>query len=99
VIRLSRAARAQVSQLTRYYADHDRPEAVRNLRGALARAAERIEARRGPFLPTPRPYPSVARPGWQWLKQGSYWIGFASDMRGPIIRAVFHEAADIPNRM
>jgi hypothetical protein len=36
VIRLSQAARAQVSGLASYYDDHDRPDAVRNLRAADA---------------------------------------------------------------
>ena len=56
MIRLSRTARSQISSLARYYADLDRPEAVRNLRAIVARAGERIEAGRGQFFPAPRPY-------------------------------------------
>ena len=99
MIRLSVAARAQVSRLASYYDALDRPEAVRNLRTIIAKAGERIEARRGLFLPAPRPYPGLARAGWLWLKEGPYWIAFASDVRGAIIQVVFHEAADIPNRL
>jgi len=99
VIRLSRAARAQVSNLASYYDGLDRPEAVRNLRAIIARAGERIEAQRGLFFPAPRPYPNLSRPGWLWLKEGPYWIAYASDPRGAVIQVVFHEAADIPGRL
>jgi hypothetical protein len=74
VIRLAQAARTQVRDLASHYADVGRPEAVRNLRVIVARAAQRIEAQRGPFFPAPRPYPNLTRPGWLWLKEGPYWI-------------------------
>ncbi|MEJ0045674.1 MAG: hypothetical protein WDN04_05800 [Rhodospirillales bacterium] len=99
MIRLSRTARAQVSSLTSHYRNLDRPEAVRNLRNTIAKAAERIEAQRGPFFPAPRPYPNLTRTGWLWLKEGPYWIAYGTDTAGPIIHALFHEAADIPNRL
>jgi plasmid stabilization system protein ParE len=99
VIRLSRSAREQVSSLSNYYSDLDRPEAVRNLRAIIAKAIERIEAQRGLFFPAPRPYPNLRRQGWIWLKQGPYWIAYASDREGAVIRAIFHETADIPSRI
>jgi plasmid stabilization system protein ParE len=99
VIRLSRKARAQVSSLASYYEDLERPEAVRNLRAIIARASERIEAQRGLFLPAPRPYPNLSRPGWRWLKEGSYWIAYSSEPGGAAIQVVFHETADIPRRI
>jgi plasmid stabilization system protein ParE len=99
VIRLSRAARAQISELAKYYNEQDRPEAVRNLRVIIARAAERIETQRGRFFPAPRPYPSLTRPGWLWLKEGPYWIAYAAGPGGATIQVIFHEAADIPSRM
>jgi len=99
VIRLSRAAQEQLSGLATYYDGLDRPEAVRSLRAAVGRAGERIEAQRGPFFPAPRPYPKLARPGWLWLKEASYWIAYANDAQGSVIRAVFFETADIPERM
>lgn len=99
MIRLSRTARAQVSNLANYYDGLDRPEAVRNLRATIAKAGERIEAQRGPFFPTPRPYPNLTRPAWLWLKEGPYWIAYVSDSHGAVIQAVFHEAADTPNRI
>jgi plasmid stabilization system protein ParE len=99
VIRVSRAARAQVASLAKWYADRNRPEAVRNLRSAIVAAADRIVAQRGTFFWAPRPYPDLARPGWRWLKEGPYWIAYAPDRSGPVIRAVFYAAADIPNRL
>jgi hypothetical protein len=94
VIRLARTARTQISGLARHYRDLDRPKAVANLR-----APERIELRRGPFFPALRPYPNLTPPGWLWLKEGPNWIAYVSDSGGALIQAVFHEAADIPNRI
>ena len=98
MIPLSRTARSQISSLARYYADLDRPEAVRNLRAIVARAGERIEAGRGQFFPAPRPYPNLTRSGWRWLKEGPYWIAYVPDSEGAVIQVVFHEAADMPGR-
>lgn len=99
MIRLSPAARAQVSSLIKHYTELARPEAVRNLRAVVVRGGERIDSRRGPFYPAPRPYPTLTRPGWLWLKEGPYWIAYVADPKGAIIRAVFHEAANIPGRI
>ncbi len=99
MIRLSLVARTQVSGLTKHYRDLDRPEAIANLRAVVARAAERIEKGRGPFFPGPRPYPNLKRQGWLWLKEGPYWIEYVSDPAGGVIQVIFHEAADIPNRL
>jgi plasmid stabilization system protein ParE len=99
VTRLSRRARAQISSLADHYNDLERPEAIRNLRGAIARASERIEVRRGRFFSAPRPYPTLARPGWHWLKEGAYWIAYSSEPTGIVIQVVFHESADIPRRI
>jgi plasmid stabilization system protein ParE len=99
VIRLSAAARAQIASLTAHYEALDRADAARKDRAALARANDRIIAGRGLFYDAPRPYPELAHKGWQWTKEGPYWIAFAPDARGPVIRAVFHEAADIPRRI
>jgi plasmid stabilization system protein ParE len=99
MIRLSPAARAQVSSLIKHYTDLDGPEAVRNPRAAIARGGDRIETRRGPFYPAPRPHPALARTGWLWLKEGPYWIAYADDSRGIALMAIFHEAANIPGRI
>ncbi len=50
-------------------------------------------------MPAPRPYPRLQRPGWLWLKEPPYWIAHAADARGPVIRAIFHESADMPARL
>jgi hypothetical protein len=89
VIRLSQTAWAQVSRLAEYYAERGRPDSVRELRPIIGNAGERIEAGRGLFFPSPRPYPGLTRPGWSWLKVGSYWIAFATDEDGAVIQAIF----------
>jgi plasmid stabilization system protein ParE len=99
VIRLTSRARAQIAILTAYYVERSRDEAIRNLRSAVTTASERILTQTGPFYAAPRPYPSIARPGWRWLKAGPYWIGFGEAGADYVIRAVFHESADISGRM
>jgi plasmid stabilization system protein ParE len=99
VIRLSRKARTQLSSLAAYYEDKHRPEAVRNLRAAITRASERIETQRGLFFSAPRPYRTFTHPRWIWLKEGTYWIAYSAEPDGAVIQVVFHEAADIPNRI
>jgi hypothetical protein len=50
VIRVSREAQEQVASLTTHYDDLERPEAVRNLRAAVARGSVRREVRWGRSL-------------------------------------------------
>jgi plasmid stabilization system protein ParE len=68
---------------------------------AIAQAADRITRAPGKGLLAPRPYPSLARvrPGWPWLKPGSYWFAYVLRNEGAIVAGVFHESADIPNRL
>jgi hypothetical protein len=99
VIRLTSRARAQIASLMAHYVERDRDDAIGNLRRAVTTASERIVAQRGPFFPAPRPYPSIARPGWRWLKVGSYWIAFGETGGSFVVRALFHESANIPGRM
>lgn len=99
MIRLSRTANGQIDDLVTHYARLERPEAVRNLRSVIARAAARIETQRGPFYPAPRPYPALTRHGWQWLHERPYWIGFTALPVGAVIQVVFHDTADIPGRL
>lgn len=89
MIRLSQTAWAQVAGLAKYYAERDRPDSIRELRPIIGNAGERIEAGRGLFFAAPRPYPNLTRPGWLWLKVGSYWIAYASDPGGAVIQAIF----------
>jgi plasmid stabilization system protein ParE len=99
ILPLTVLARRQLLALTSYYVQLERDEAVRNLIVALERASERIQSKRGQFYNAPRPYPALARLGVRWRKEGPYWIAFATDKRGSVIQAVFHQAADIPNRI
>ena len=99
MIRLSRVAQRQVAALVRHFEAIERPEALENLRAALIRASDRIVDGRGLFYDAPRPYPDASRPGWRWTKEGAYWIAYAPDRGSPVIRAVFHAAADIPRRL
>ncbi len=99
MIRLSRKAQAQVASLSRHYEELERAEAILNLRASLARASERIMLGQGLFFDAPRPYPAIVRPGWRWTKEGSYWIAYSSRNATPVIQAVFHDAANIPERL
>jgi hypothetical protein len=73
-------------------------QAAINLLAALERASRRIVEAPNAGLPAPRPYPSLARPGFRWVKEGPYWISYMAVV-APIIVGVYHEAADIPNRV
>jgi hypothetical protein len=46
-------------------------------------------------LPSPRPYPALARPGRRWIIEGHYWIAY-SLTSPPVISGVFYVTADIP---
>jgi len=85
VIPLSSSAEKQLDELTRYYADLGRDAAIDNLADSLERASTRYLAGRGLFYDTPRPYPTLLRPGWRWTKEGSYWIAFYSVAGGSVI--------------
>ncbi len=97
MIRLSRVAERQLAALLQHYADRGRPEAGRSLIAAVDEAAARIEHDPAAGLPSPRPYPRLARPGRAWTKAGRYWIAY-STTRPPVILAVFYDAANIPGR-
>jgi hypothetical protein len=99
VIRVIARARAQIAILTAYYVDRDRDDAIKNLKRAVITACNRILVQIGPFYPAPRPYPSIARPGWLWLKTGSCWVVLGETGTGYVIHALFHESANIPDRM
>ena len=66
---------------------------------ALSQASSRIETRPQAGLEAPRPYPSLKSLGLLWTKAGSYWFAYMIGEAGPIIARVFHETADIPNRV
>ena len=99
MIRLSPAAERQLDELTRHYAERERDEAIDRVVDSVERASARYLANRGLFYDAPRPYPSLLRPGWRWTKEGPYWIAFSPSPIGPLIRAVFHDSADIPRRL
>jgi plasmid stabilization system protein ParE len=97
LIRLTAEASRQISQLAVHYRELGRPEAVANLRRAVAAASQRIEAAPNEGLPAPRPYPELVCAGRAWIKEGPYW--FLYSVRPLVILAVFYESADIPGRI
>ncbi len=99
MIPLSPAAERQLDELTRFYVERERDAAIDNLVDSVERASARYLAGQGLFYDAPRPYPALLRPGWRWAKEGRYWVAFSTAKGGPVIRAIFHEAADIPGRM
>lgn len=94
---LTALARDQLTSLRRHYLARGRPEAAGKLRAAVVEASARI--RKAPLqgLPAPRPYLRLARPGRLWVKAGAYWVAYTTDPL--LITAIFHESADIPNRL
>jgi plasmid stabilization system protein ParE len=98
VIEYSRRAAGHIADLLDHYDKLERPEAMRNLMVALRGASDDIENNPAAGLPTPRPYPWLARPGQAWVKSGPYWIGYRPKPRLTIV-AVFFETADIPVRL
>jgi plasmid stabilization system protein ParE len=95
----SPTAQEQVLALQRHFKARGRPEAIRNLALAIEDAAERISRAPEAGLRAPRPYPGLVRPGWRWLKTGAYWFAYVSHDQGATVAGVFHESADIPNRL
>ncbi len=98
MIRYSQRAEAQLLDLLLHYERLNRTEAAANLLAAMEAAEARIQRDPEAGLPTPRPYPRLARPGHAWVKSGRYWVAYTRT-DPPVIVAVFHEAADIPNRV
>jgi hypothetical protein len=64
---------------------------------AVETGAARIEGQAGPFWPAPRPYPDLSTFGWQWQKEGRYWIAFAPLANDYVMTAIFFDGADIPH--
>jgi plasmid stabilization system protein ParE len=98
VDRIYPEAERQVEELRQHYHTLERPAAIRSPFNALDEAARKIERNPAAGLVTPRPYPGIARPGRAWIKAGRYWVAF-STTRPPVIVGVFHDTADIPNRL
>lgn len=98
VIRLASEAERQAAELLQHYARLARPEAGRNLIAALDQAAAQIERSSGAGLQAPRPYPFLVQIGRLWIKVGRYWIAY-STTDPPVILAIFHDAANIPERL
>ena len=99
MIRLSSEAEAHLDTLREHFHRLERPEATRNLMAALGRAIDRIADQPDSGLLAPGPYPTLASLGLLWTKSGSYWFAYALTPGGAIIAGVFHDTADIPNRV
>ncbi len=98
MISFSPRAKRQLDDLTRHYAERGRDAAIDNLVDSVERASARYLANHGLFYDAPRSYPTLLRPEWRWTKEGRYWIAFSSAKAGPVIRAIFYEAANMPGR-
>ena len=95
--RLSPEAEAQLDALLDHYEKLNRPGATRNLIAALEDAIAQIDTDPAAGLNAPRPYPALASYGFRWIKTGSYW--FAYTYTGAAITGIFHDSANIPNRI
>jgi plasmid stabilization system protein ParE len=98
VIFLSPEAATQLEGLLAHFERLNRIEATENLLAALERASSRISRAPDAGLPAPRPYPALARLGFRWVKKGRYWVAYMN-VPSAVIVGVYHEAADIPNRV
>jgi plasmid stabilization system protein ParE len=97
VIVYTHEAERLVADLLAFYLKRERPAAIAALRSALQEAERTILAAPARGLPSPSPYPSLAKPGRLWRKSGSYWIAY--DPTALAILAVFHETANMPARL
>jgi plasmid stabilization system protein ParE len=98
LIVLTPRAAQQVRSLRRHYEKLGRPEATRNLVSAIETAWQQIITDPAAGLPSPRPYPIVAKQGRAWVLAGRYWIAYVTRPSLAIV-AVVYEAADIPTRL
>ncbi len=98
MVSLSPVALADLRELLLHYEALDRIEASENLLKAVREASSRIEAKPEAGLFAPRPYKQLASLGLRWIKCGPYWISYTATA-APVIAGIFHEAADIPNRI
>jgi plasmid stabilization system protein ParE len=99
MIPLSPAAQAALDALTEFYRVRGRDRAIELLANNIEAACKRYQSGRRRFVPAPRVYPQLSDFGFLWTKEGPYWIAFAETASGPVVAGLFHEAADIPNRM
>ncbi len=97
MIDYSPTARRHIRELTSHYKKKQRPEAIRNLRAALASAEGEIAKGLGRHRSFPATYRILARPNRAWLKVAIYWIAYERT-NPPIIVAVFWEGADLARR-
>jgi len=99
LIAFSPRAKRQLDELTSHYAEHGRDVAIDRLVESIERASARYLGNRGQFYDAPRPYPTLLRRGWRWTKEGRYWIAFGPAKDGAVIRAIFYETANMPERL
>ena len=99
MIPLSSAAESALAALADHYALLGRDRAIDRLVASIEAACTRFERERGRFYDAPRPYPGLAEFGLRSTKEGPYWVAFADTHEGPVVAGVFHEGADIPNRI
>jgi plasmid stabilization system protein ParE len=98
VTELSRQAERHLDELTTHYEQKDRLEAARNLLIAVEAAKERIARAPSDGLVAPRPYPDLAALSLLWIHERPYWVAYWPT-NPPVIAGIFHDTADIPNRV
>ena len=98
MVLITATAQAQLEALERHYSALGRDIATIRMTEAVMAASVRIERRAGPFWPAPHPYPDLAELGWQWLKQGRYWVAYTQVTGDYAITGIFFETANIPGR-
>lgn len=71
-----------------------RPDAARQLIESYDEAVQQIEAGPDRWLTHPRPYPTLTRYGFRWIKIYRYWFGYAPGMP-PVITNIFDKSGDM----
>ena len=88
-------ANGHIVRLLDHYEAKGYDAAAANLAASLAGAIRRMETVPAPAYSAPRPYPELARYGWNWIIEGGYWFGFIPGSTF-LVTAVFHNTANIP---
>lgn len=98
MIAYTRKASRQVEELYWHYEALGRVEASRALDAALVAAERLIADGNAAWLPHPRPYPGLAKPGRRWIKSGRYWVAYRATAPLAIV-GVFYDSSDILGRL
>lgn len=95
--RIGPVARTQIANLAAHYRRLNRPEAVRNLRAAVAEVLRKIDQPNTRARRSPATYSGLAALNMFWIRQHIYWFSYGKASDGVMtIANVIWDRADIP---